>query len=197
MEYKVEVAKVILPIDFIIQELWTFPRPLLVTPPSVTSLLTHITITMPITLFRSSFLSVMVDMMPTLMAHRTRITFSLSKYNPRKSTLPRGSYLVRLYNSLCELVSRDLPGLPSSLFNHRFSRGTAKKMWRKKGHVMGKCDTAPFWSCAHVALYVQQETVVFDAYMSGAELRGADSGHLWEDQGAWLQREATLLSLRG
>lgn len=51
---------------------------------------------------------------------------------------------------------------------------------KKKGYKLGGRE--PFERSKLVALHMRNRIIVFDAHMSEAELRGASSGHLWDQE---------------
>jgi hypothetical protein len=171
-EYRVEATNLIPPIDSIIQELWTFSEPLLIAPSNEYSLPTHINITLPISLFgpgplsRRNIMSNIIAIMPTILMHRTRITFSISKSASANSKVVRHAYLPRLYNILCELSSSGWGSLEfsSSLSYYRCPLSKAEAMWLEKGYGKRMNHALPYNSSDYLALYMKRETVVFDAH---------------------------------
>lgn len=181
MEYKFEAEKFAVPINSSIHELWTFRDPVFIATPSEFSYPTDIQIAVPATLFPPGHrmwqkIKVYVHaIMPTLMAHHTRVTFSIHDASSCYIKARLQSYLVRLYNDICEVVAWE-----KDTFPYLMPLGKAKSMWKEKGYALRVGDNPPFFSFNYVALHMKRKTVVFDAHMSKDELETADSGHIWK-----------------
>ncbi|OAL00885.1 hypothetical protein IQ06DRAFT_304600 [Phaeosphaeriaceae sp. SRC1lsM3a] len=166
-EYKCEAEKLFMPIDSLIQQLWTFEHPILIFLPSKLSYPTHMQISIPAEVFQSdpstfphSHFQLITSI---LVAMRTRVTFSIHKASTSLWKDQYRAYLVELCNQLCSNVASKKHGFRPSCYCPLL---WASSMWIKKGFQLRQTDNPPRINCDYVALHMKRGVVVFDTYMS-------------------------------
>lgn len=183
-EYTFEADKSVKPIDNVIQSKWGYSRLKLHLSGYIVTMQVHVSIPHKVLkLDEDPREGKIGSIIPSLLANRTRVVFSLYDYDSPAHLNRDNSPLdiewdwfdiALLYNILCWVIPKY-----TGERRARMSYGTAANRWEKKGYYLVGKSNAPTWRCEHVALHAQNRIVVYDAHMSDAELEGASSGHLW------------------